>query len=534
MIWGACTSRFGRRGALLSFAVRTPCRLTRTGAGISVSPPANIPDFRSASGLFKSLVQRYPNSGLTSGKDLFDAHLFQVRVFLHLTRQSGHATALFYAMIAELKDMSDAAQPTLFHHMLKRLDMEGRLQRVYTQNIDGLEEKAGLSFGIGSPEACLPTSKRKRSADRSFARSKSDSSVMHTTCASDPKPLFPRAIPLHGSLSTMTCMLCSHKLRLERDQEAGRRALDTLRQGEPVWCEQCEMSDQLRVSAGLRSRGIGRMKVDVVLYNGENDSAEHVGTCVERDLLGLRDPYEPDVPETMAETRARERRERQEREKEQESVGDLSFSSGDIKAEDALGDAFQCEEASVLEPPPPTRTRRRKPLPPDMLIVAGTSLKVPGTKRIVREFAKACRSQKAERGKNGCQEQPVRVVYMNYDFPSSASEWTGVFDMWIQGDVQQAALGLCEPLGTKEGMDPHIESLIARHSWHACRTTPLPRVLTMKENTTHAPKKKPGNPLRMTSGKLSTTSARRHGKPPPAKEEQQPRRSAASSPHVPP
>ena len=36
------------------------------GAGISVSSPANIPDFRSASGLFASLKQRYPTSGLTS------------------------------------------------------------------------------------------------------------------------------------------------------------------------------------------------------------------------------------------------------------------------------------------------------------------------------------------------------------------------------------------------------------------------------------------------------------------------------------
>ena len=134
-------------------------------------------------------------------------------------------------------------------------------------------------------------------------------------------------------------MLCSHKLHLTREQEAGRQALETLRRGEPVWCEQCEVTDQLRTSAGLRSRGIGRMKVDVVLYNGENDAAEHVGACVERDLLGIRDPHEPDVPETMAETRARERKERQ-----REEIGDLNVTSGSIKAEDALGDAFQSED----------------------------------------------------------------------------------------------------------------------------------------------------------------------------------------------
>ena len=460
------------------------------GAGISVSSPANIPDFRSASGLFASLKQRYPTSGLTSGKDLFDARLFQ----------SESSTALFFAMIAELKDMSDAAQPTLFHHMLRRLDMEGRLQRVYTQNIDGLEEKVGLSFGVGSPEACLPTSKRKRGAQ--FARSQSDSSVRLSTHPSCEKPLFPRAIPLHGSLSSMTCMLCSHKLRLTREQEAGRQALETLRRGEPVRCEQCEVTDQLRTSAGLRSRGIGRMKVDVVLYNGENDAAEHVGACVERDLLGIRDPHEPDVPETMAETRARERKERQ-----REEIGDLSVTSGSIKAEDALSDAFQSEDQ--VSDPPARRPRRLKPLPPDMLIVAGTSLKVPGTKRIVREFSKACRIQNADR-KKGAHEPPVRVVYMNYDFPSSASEWSGVFDMWIQGDVQQAALGLCEPMVMKEGMDPAVEALVARHSWHAYPTkTPPPRILTMKNTET---KRRPSNRLGMVSGKLRTSSNQATGK----------------------
>lgn len=460
------------------------------GAGISVSSPANIPDFRSASGLFASLKQRYPNSGLTSGKDLFDARLFQ----------SEASTALFFAMIAELKDMSDAAQPTLFHHMLRRLDMEGRLQRVYTQNIDGLEEKVGLSFGVGSPEACLPTSKRKRGAP--FARSQSDSSVRLTTNDSLEKPLFPRAIPLHGSLSSMTCMLCSHKLRLTREHEVGRQALETLRQGEPVWCEQCEMTDQLRTSAGLRSRGIGRMKVDIVLYHGENDAAEHVGACVERDLLGIRDPHEPDVPETVAETRARERKERQKKE-----IGDLSLTTGSMKAEDALGDAFQNEDQ--VSEQRSSRPRRLKPLPPDMLIVAGTSLKVPGTKRIVREFSKACRMQNTDR-KKGAHEPPVRVVYMNYDFPSSASEWSGVFDMWIQGDVQQAALGLCEPMAVKEGMDPTVEALVAQHSWHAYPTkTPPPRVLTMKNMET---KRQTSNRLGMVSGKLRTSSKQATGK----------------------
>lgn len=461
------------------------------GAGVSVSPPANIPDFRSATGLFARLKERFPHAGLTSGKDLFDARLFQ----------SETSTSLFYSMMAEFKDMADAAQPTLFHHWLKRLDQEGRLQRVYTQNIDGLEEKAGLSFGVGSGEALASGSKRKR-AGRAWQRSQSDSAVLsapHDERAT-PQPLFPRAIPLHGHLSTLSCMLCSHTQSLDAARDArARDALETLRRGDPVWCDRCETADELRTSAGLRSRGIGRMKINVVLYNGDNDTAEHVGACVERDLLGLRDPHEPDVPETPAEARARERRTRAAPpvlpvvEESKDDVGDLSLSAGDVSTEDALASAFEDEMKPSIAPPPaePAKPRRRKPMPPDLLVVAGTSLKVPGTKRLVREFAKACRARDA-----GKAQAPVRVVYMNYDFPSASSEWAGVFDMWIQGDVQRTALGLCEPWPQRPHTDPAMEALIAQHTWqmHATANDAEPKPRAPSGNGT----------LRLKSSKLST------------------------------
>lgn len=48
----------------------------RTGAGISVR--AGIPDFRSSEGLFQTLKRDNPREALSSGKDLFDASVFNV------------------------------------------------------------------------------------------------------------------------------------------------------------------------------------------------------------------------------------------------------------------------------------------------------------------------------------------------------------------------------------------------------------------------------------------------------------------------
>lgn len=79
---------------------------------------------------------------MSSGKDLFDASLFSVRFSPLLSKeeradakriQSESNAAIFYTMIAELKQMSDLAEPTAFHRFLKSLDEQGKLFRVYTQ-----------------------------------------------------------------------------------------------------------------------------------------------------------------------------------------------------------------------------------------------------------------------------------------------------------------------------------------------------------------------------------------------------------------
>ena len=97
----------------------------------------------------------------------------------------------------------------------------------------------------------------------------------------------------------------------------------------------------------------------------------------------------------------------------------------------------------------------------DILLVVGTSLRVPGTKRMVREFSKAVRSRgsssskdlpdstpkcapipspsprRSLESKDGC--PPIKSIYLNLDFPVPTREWDGVFDAWVQGDAQSFA-----------------------------------------------------------------------------------------------
>lgn len=97
---------------------------------------------------------------------------------------------------------------------------------------------------------------------------------------------------------------------------------------------------------------------------------------------------------------------------------------------------------------------RTKRAPPDLLLVAGTSLRVPGTKRIVKEFSKAARSgvgggdshestpsgsssNRTSPNSSESDDRPIRTIYLNLDFPVPAREWESIFDVWVQGDIQE-------------------------------------------------------------------------------------------------
>ncbi len=89
-----------------------------SGAGVSTN--SGIPDYRSATGIFKQM-------------NLSDPEAF-------FSRGNPHAKEAY----EQFSQIILKAPPTSSHKFAKWLNDNGVLRRVYTQNIDGLYQKAGL------------------------------------------------------------------------------------------------------------------------------------------------------------------------------------------------------------------------------------------------------------------------------------------------------------------------------------------------------------------------------------------------------
>lgn len=93
--------------------------------GAGVSTESNIPDFRSESGLYHA-QQKYGHSPET----MLSHSFYQ------------NHTEMFFRYYKENLIYPDA-QPNDAHKALAKLESEGKLKAVVTQNIDGLHQKAG-------------------------------------------------------------------------------------------------------------------------------------------------------------------------------------------------------------------------------------------------------------------------------------------------------------------------------------------------------------------------------------------------------
>jgi NAD-dependent SIR2 family protein deacetylase len=125
--------------------------------------------------------------------------------------------------MASLAETAAQAQPTAFHKLLGALQSIGILQRVYTQNIDNLEIKTGLTID-GSNPYC---------------------------------------VQLHGSALEVICTQCSFT-------EHVYHHFLTLKSGELPSCPQCNNRILERRIQGKRSTGRGGLLRPAIILYGES------------------------------------------------------------------------------------------------------------------------------------------------------------------------------------------------------------------------------------------------------------------------
>ena len=236
--------------------------------------------------------------------------------------------------MADLTAKSLNAAPTNFHRWLGELKNQGKLLRVYTQNIDGLEMKAGLA---------------------TYPSLLGGSSSMQTASKC--------CISLHGSLQRLRCMSCSTTFLAET-------YIDLIRQGVLPRCSSCNIAAKIRQLEGKRPLSVPVIRPDIVLYGDTfNPAEEHI----------------------------------------------ISMANQDGKTA-------------------------------DLLLVVGTSLRIPGTREIVHNFSERLRETVTR------EQDDIRSIFINMEKFNGGDQVEKYFDAWIGGDCQQFASVMRETKDKLQGM----------------------------------------------------------------------------------
>ncbi|GAA6041115.1 hypothetical protein JCM8097_004120 [Rhodosporidiobolus ruineniae] len=325
--------------------------------------------------------------------------------------------------------------PTAFHALLRRLDARSQLQRVWTQNIDGLEGAAGLQYveladldGPPSPSGesgegeegreqdsagsdwedtaegrrCEEASTSLKRRQRSLNRPRPASSSSSAAAADEPASAEARkgtVVALHGTLTAVVCSICGFRTRWKK------RHSRAFKRGESVACPQCEERAKTRMRASKRTTGragLAFLRPAVVLYDDTSFAAHSISFAVSA-LLDA----------------------------------DLSSSSSTTSS-------------SFVE----------QNNAPDLLLIAGTSLRIPGFKNLVKEVARAV---KRRRG---------LCVMVNRE--AVGKEWEKVFDYHVLGDTEDFARSMHDLLTAFAQSAPPPTTSPASSSTSPRVVSPLP------------------------------------------------------------
>ncbi|RDL39900.1 uncharacterized protein BP5553_04240 [Venustampulla echinocandica] len=241
-----------------------PTSSTNPSIGSLSSTPELLPSIRQSlqtedSGLSsKSESRALPN---LKGRDLFDSMIWS----------DPFTTSIFYMFISSLRQKirNQVTSTTDTHQFIKALRDGGRLVRNYTQNIDCLEERLGLSTDIS-----------RGPGNRSRFHSKMQREARPTEVSGDsPHNGGVEIVLLHGGLGALRCGICGQRTSWDED---GREA--TTLSGQAPDCPSCAEYNARRTGRGRRGLAIGRLRPDIVLYGEEHPNANLVGPLITHDL----------------------------------------------------------------------------------------------------------------------------------------------------------------------------------------------------------------------------------------------------------
>lgn len=368
------------------------------------------------------------------GRELFDASIWADPL----------KTSVFYTFATNLRQKSKDAVPTGCHEFISHLSNAGKMVRCYTQNIDLLEDKVGLStrllLGPGSrsrfstrlskgavgtatprnlhPHRSPPSIDTDTSCIPSQTQTPSEQGVKEEGKLPTPAASFEEC---RESPSQHMAMDESNHEVIENNggpsghafqNEGDQRTVDsTTTDMLPASAVPTNLQQHIAKPDSSQHKPEHDRGVECVFLHGSLRSLRCFQCgCVadwdegDREHLTLSGE-QPPCPRCEDATAARQER------------GKRALGVGKLRPDIVLYGEEHPESQRIS-----TIIQHDISLAPDMLIVMGTSLKVHGLKTVVREFAKAVHNKK-----------DGKVIFINYTKPAE-SVWADVIDFWVEMD----------------------------------------------------------------------------------------------------